>query len=1055
MTNSTNQNFQVYNASAGSGKTFTLVKEYLKILLSSTDAYRFQNVLAVTFTNKAAAEMKIRVLENLHAISEGESSDLGVALVNELGLTQDTMQQRASKVLFNILQRYGAFNITTIDSFTHRIIRNFSFDLGLDVNFEVEMDANQLLSDAVDLLISQIGSNKDLTQVLLDFALEKANDDKSWDIAMDLKNMANVLLNEDNIIQLKKLESKSLSDFNALKKNLKREQKILNKRALEIGVHAIELIQSNGLGKGVFRGNYFVKHFEKLQNGIEATAFFDKSKLKHNIENNSIYNKDVHSKFPNLAVLEAVLFKLYNESEQLYISYKRMGLVLKNLIPLATLKYINASLEDLKNRNNIRLNAEFNQMISNQIKDEPAPFIYERLGEKFRYYFIDEMQDTSALQWQNLIPLIENALVSETLDEQTGKLLVVGDAKQSIYRWRGGKAEQFIDLADQNSSSPFSIEKSVANLETNYRSYSEIIKFNNAFFSYLSSFFKDDQYHKLYSKGNRQLENSKKGGYVSLSFISPKGEDGEVLYPSKVYETIRSLRNQFQLREMCVLVRKKDEGKAVADYLTEKNIPIVSSETLLLKSNTEVQFLIHLLKYIHHSEDQESLVLALLYLINHKKLEGDVHDYVTRLISKDVNEFFEKLKEIEIDFQIDLFNKLSLYGALEYIINVFRLTELTNAYLIAFLDVILACGNKKNYSLEEFLEYWELKKDALSIAMPDDLDAVKIMTIHKSKGLEFPVVIYPNRLTLKDTKREKVWFEDLDAELYQNFRAAYVNVSKDIANLNNYGASLYHLIEQQQYLDNINLLYVAMTRASEQLYVISDYTSFNGSLETSKKGTDLFINYLTTLDDANRWVDARMEYEFGSNQRVSHSVAIKNKVEELPSKIIIDSARNNSISVVSKSAILWDTDQEKAIHYGNLIHELFSQVYTVLDIDLVLDSALEDGLISKNEIATIRKMMLTVVNHPSLSGYFEDRLEVLNEKEFLTNEKRLLKPDRVVIKDGKVIVIDYKTGIEKESYEAQVQAYMKLLGDIGYQVDKGLLVYLDSQLKIIEVPFDF
>lgn len=1052
MTSSTSNNFQVYNASAGSGKTFTLVKEYLKILLGSIDAFRFQYVLAITFTNKAAAEMKTRVLENLHSISEGEKTDLSILLKVELNLDDDVIKQRASRVLNNILQRYGAFNITTIDSFTHRIIRNFSFDLGLDVNFEVEMDANQLLSDAVDLLISQIGTDKDLTKVLIDFALEKANDDKSWDIGMDLKNMAKVLLNEDDTIHLKKLELKSLSDFQALNKNLKKEQKNLNVNAKTISKRALELIDSNGLAKGVYNRNSFVNHFVKLQTGIEKTAFFEKSKLKSNIESGAVYNKNAHDKHPNLALVEDELLQLYNQTEQLYIAYKRMDLVLKNLIPLAALKYVNTSLEELKNRNNIRLNAEFNQLISNQIKDEPAPFIYERLGEKFRYYFIDEMQDTSALQWQNLTPLIENALVSETIDQQSGSLLLVGDAKQSIYRWRGGKAEQFIDLSDESIDSPFSIQKSVSNLDTNYRSYSEVVQFNNSFFSYISSFFKNEQYQALYKEGNDQLENSKKGGYVSLSFIPPKDEEGEVLYPEKVYDIIESLKSQFQLGEMCVLVRKKDEGKAIADYLTVKNIAIVSSETLLLNSNDEVQFVINILLYINRSEDQESLALVLMYLINLLELDLDTHSLMTRFLSKDLNEFFENLKEIGIEFQIDLFNKLSLYQGVEYIINSFGLSESTNAYLIAFLDLVLACGNKKNFSLDEFIEYWELKKDTLSISMPNDIDAVKIMTIHKSKGLEFPVVIYPNRLTLLDSNREKVWFEDLDKNTFLNFESAYINVSKDLRNLGGYGSELYHKIEQQQHLDNINLLYVAMTRAAEQLYVISDYSYSNTSLESSKKGTDLFVNFLS---DKRLWDESKLDYEFGNAQRVSPKSQQGSTVENLSRKIVFDSAREKGVSVVSRSAILWDTEQERAIQYGNLIHELFAQVQGKSDIEMVVQNALEEGSVAMSDVAEIQELMLAVVNHPQLSEYYIEGVEVLNEKEFLTLEKKILKPDRIVLNSQRATIIDYKTGLPKKSHEAQIKQYMEMLKAVGFVVDKSVLIYLEPDLKVVEVSMDF
>ena len=452
--------FQVYNASAGSGKTFTLVKEYLRILLATKDSFRFQNILAITFTNKAAAEMKERVLKSLQDFSEGKENAILGILETEIKLPQDVLKTRATLVLNSILQNYSAFNITTIDSFTHRLIRTFAFDLGLSMNFEVEMDSGALLDEAVDVLISKIGEDTHLTQVLIAYSLDKTDDDKSWDISNDLKDFASILLNENHVSNLKLLENKSIEDFSKLKKHLKKKIAAAENEFTEIGKQGLKIIETTGLDPKDFYRSMLPNHFLNLTFDLKKVKFFDQSKLKERIDENNFYAKSKSDAIK--ASIESILpslLELYSQSEKLYQKDLLNHLVLKSLIPLAVLKQINSSLQEIKDQNNIRLISEFNQLISDKIKDEPAPFIYERIGEKFKYYFIDEMQDTSQFQWQNLIPLIENSLVSESLSGDTGSLMLVGDAKQAIYRWRGGKAEQFIDLYQEEKQDAFQYQR--------------------------------------------------------------------------------------------------------------------------------------------------------------------------------------------------------------------------------------------------------------------------------------------------------------------------------------------------------------------------------------------------------------------------------------------------------------------------------------------------------------------------------------------------------------------------------------------------------------------
>ena len=439
--------FQVYNASAGSGKTFTLVKEYLKILLATEDVFTFQKVIAITFTNKAAAEMKERVLKNLKDFSERKENVLSKILLEEIAIDTETLQKRGKKVLHAILQNYSAFYITTIDSFTYKIIRSFAYDLGLSQNFEVQMDVQELLNEAVDLLISKIGTEEELTKVLIDYSLEKTNDDKSWDISRDLSEFSRILLNEEDVVHFRELSEKSLEDFRGLQHKIAKHQKELIKKMKSTGEEALEMISTMSLQFGDFYRSMLPNHFSSLSVNPETTKFFDQSALKKRVDERQLYAK---SKSDDIkASIEGILpelLRLYEESEELYRQLLRNKLVLKSIIPLAVLNNINQELTTIKEEGNIRLNAEFNQLISDHIQDQPAPFIYERIGQKFMHYFIDEMQDTSVLQWNNLIPLIDNSLSQEKTS-----LLLVGDGKQAIYRWRGGKATQFIGLGSDHA----------------------------------------------------------------------------------------------------------------------------------------------------------------------------------------------------------------------------------------------------------------------------------------------------------------------------------------------------------------------------------------------------------------------------------------------------------------------------------------------------------------------------------------------------------------------------------------------------------------------------
>ncbi|MDB4098385.1 UvrD-helicase domain-containing protein [Polaribacter sp.] len=1042
--------FQVYNASAGSGKTFTLVKQYLKVLLTSSDLFMFQKVLAITFTNKAAAEMKARVLFYLEEFAAGSESDLLKSILSETNLDSTIIQERSKKILDAILKNYAAFSITTIDSFTHKIIKSFAFDLGLSLNFEVEMDAISLLNEAVDVLISKIGIDQKLTDLLIEYSLDKTDDDKSWDISKDLNDFAKVLLNEDDVKHFRRLADKKLDDFFELKNKIQKSNKGIENEYKVFGNAVLSFIETSGvqLSDFAFTGE-FPKHFQKLTK-LRFLKFDD---LKFDARLNTVI-EDGKNLFAGKAsaaskdTIEGISEQLrlyYYQSKDLYnrtySSYLLNKITLKSIIPLAVLNNVNSELNNIKEDNNIRLNAEFNQLISDNIKNEPAPFIYERIGQRFQHYFIDEMQDTSVLQWQNLIPLIANALAQEN-----SNLLLVGDGKQAIYRWRGGKAEQFIDLGLKEVN-PFNIHKEIKNLETNYRSYSEIINFNNSFFRHTANFLHNESYKNLFLQGNVQLENTKKGGFVSLSFLEKEAEkDAEkVKYPKKVLEKINQLKEDFYLNEICVLTRTKKDGIAVADYLSENGISIISSETLLLKNNSKINFIIDLLYSIQNTNDEEKRFEVFYFLHEHLQLKVPKHEFFKKHVKLTNAFIFENLKSYGISFNFSVFQQVPFYEKIEEIIRGFKLVNSSNAYVQFFLDVVLE-QQRKATDIGDFLEFWELKKEKLSIVASENANAVQVMTIHKSKGLEFPVVIFPCDVDIYRQINPKIWFDDLPKDYL--FKELLIDYKKDLSLINERGLEIYNQQREELELDNFNLLYVALTRAAEQLHVITEKKISANGVENVNHYSGIFINY---LKEQNLWREDRLEYNFGNIERAKKKEAAAS-LAEIHQKFISTPWQEHNIVLLASASKLWNTAQGKAIDFGNLFHEMLSKIIIKNDVNIVTTLYHQKGFINEIQLKLIKEMMCLVVNHPKLAVYFSDKVTVFNEREIVDFDNQVVIPDRLVFNHiNEVTVIDYKTGSASSEHHQQLLKYERVLKSMNFKVSKKLLVYINTEVNVVEV----
>ena len=1050
--------FVVYNASAGSGKTFTLVKSYLKTLFSSGDINKYKRILAITFTNKAVAEMKGRILENLKAFANPEiqlekvpehikdAQQMFLLIAEELQISQNDLHKKAIRIQNAILNNYAAFDVVTIDTFTHRLIRTFAYDLKLPQNFEVALDTEDVLQEAIGNVLAKVGEDDSLTKLLIDFAIQKADDDKSWDISLDLYKVSKLLLNENEAKHLTYLKDKTLKDFDALKKTLVKKIKIAEDKIVEIAKNRLSDFEQKGITKSDFdRGSLFT-FFLKLSNA-DYKIEFDKSWQEKLLNGGTLYPKRVSVEIAGLIdSCQSDIASDFQETKGLFYEVLFLKNFHKNIVPLSVLSVVNKEIQKIKEEQNILLISEFNQIIANEIKGQPAPFIYERLGERYQNYFIDEFQDTSEMQWGNLIPLTENALVAESKEADQNSLLIVGDAKQAIYRWRGGKPEQFIDLYEDEN--PFYIEKKIANLDTNFRSYSEVVDFNNNFFSFLSNRFQNSTHQELYRIGNEQKQNSKKGGFVKLSFVeNVVEEEATEFYQEKVFETIESVLKQgFCKADICIVTRKKKDGIAIADYLTEKQINIISSETLLLSKSEEVKFIISFLYYVLYPQNKTVKIEILRYLYSKFEISGSEHEFYTSFIGLQSNEFFAKLALLyQVQFDYAIVQTLPFYELVEQIIRAFNLVESSNAYVQYFLDEVQSFSQKKSTGIQGFLEYWELKKDKLSIVAPDGDDAVTLMTIHKSKGLEFPVIIVPfAELDIYREQDSKVWYP-INQDEYNGFSEAFLHFNKEIENYSTTGKELWDDRRAQLELDNINLLYVALTRPKEQLYVISKKNVNKDGVENENFFSGFFISYLKST---GVWNDDMDNYEFGKATKNSVKTEI-NSPEEL--KFLSSSRTDHNLSVLTKGGFLWDTEQKEAIEKGNLVHLILSKITYATDLDLAFQELELDGVLNKEQVTELKPLVVEIVSNSELKCYFNNGLQIFNERPILQKGGGMLIPDRIVIENNRASIIDYKTGVYDVKHEQQVSKYADALLEMNYEIDKMLLVYLGEEIKIVEV----
>jgi ATP-dependent exoDNAse (exonuclease V) beta subunit len=1047
-------NFTVYRSSAGSGKTFTLVKEYLALALGDREdpPRKYRHILAITFTNKAAAEMKERVVKALRELSEkdplkitGNSKVLAGLLCAELNLPLHELSARAENVLHAILHNYSDFAIGTIDGFTHKVIRTFAHDLHLPLNFEIEMDADKMLGEAIDLLVSRIGTDEQLTRALVEFTESKTDEEKNWNIELDLVKFAANLLKEDGEAHLKKLRELTANDFFAIRSEIAKTIAVFTSGVREAAGEAFELIRTNGLGQDAFAqgkaGIY--TYFRKLAGG-DLSAMAPNSYVIKTIEQDKWPGgKASPAEKEKIALIKGQLAACYHRLEELrardYPGYILCREINKKIFSLAVLNEIEKIIVQYKKENNILHISEFNRIISGIVMSQPVPFIYERLGERYNHFLLDEFQDTSLLQWQNLLPLIDNALAENNFN------MLVGDGKQSIYRWRGGDVGLFAKLPEVPGAGDHPLlrerEQSLKNhfrlkkLDRNYRSKKEIIALNNALFRYAAEHFLPPAHRGIYSDLAQEADPDNTGGFIAIEFLARGIEDKQREVEKRTLGLITSLRSEgYALSDIAIITRNNAEGSALASFLISSGIGVISSESLLLKNSPEVNFLVNFLHFLDEPGDRISRTAIAEYLVSSGLIPNTSLDQVLDELHERslITGFTDLLKEHGLAVNASVFAKMPLYELCEELVRIFSLGKRAPAYIQFFLDEVLAFGLKNPNSISGFLEWWADRSAKASVVVPDALDAVNVMTIHRSKGLEFPVVLMPWANWKMDKGQDELWI-DTGKKITPRLASALVPNTKALSE-----TGFAHVHEDENgkaLLDNINLLYVAMTRPSERLYITTTLPDQFRNLSRIFKGF---------LEEEGKWSEEQGVYTFGTPvaPKQRKRPARNNRVlTELPSR-----HWREKVQIRQTAAEAWDdTAAAGKRTSGILLHNALARIADHTQLAPALEAMLHEGLISEDEKVQLNASLSQLLALPQVAPFFKPGLRVRNESELILPGNESFRPDRVIIDGKQAIVIDYKTGIEQNKHHKQLKVYAGLLREMGYLDVEAYVLYTAAQ----------
>lgn len=1045
-------NFKIYQASAGSGKTFNLARIYVEILLSKSDESLEQNlrsVMAVTFTKKAANEMKERVLNFLKILASENDSKTKAILLNDIseniGLNHEQIIIRASIMLKIIMENYSDLSIGTIDSFNQRIVRSFARDLGVQFEFDINLNKDEWLEIAVDRLFERFADEKEddqLTTTLIDFFMSQleSDQDSTWDLKSLVKKFASKNFNDELFDLFEKHSKLKRFDLTKIKHKLQKSIDHYTTKIKLIGNKATDLIQETGLIKSDFYygGSGVVPFFEKASKG-ESIFILPNSYVQKAL-NEDIWTtkKPTINAEQFLPLIKTELHELLSQLVVLKEKGQRLrvnDLILKQIHFLSLVGFIENELESLKSEENTLLIDDFNRMIDKVVKNEPVPFIYERIGERYKHYLIDEFQDTAIKQWHNFVPLIDNSLSAQNQN------LIVGDGKQAIYRWRAGEVELFnnlpeiygaegelYNLYEQN----FEREHEVLNLENNFRSRKEIVEFNNLFYESLK--INLEEFENVYDQ-HQQNPIRNEGGYVKVEVLDKEQVKEDDLYLMKTLEAItESIEDGFSPGDIAVLARTGNHLKEIAEYLTLNNIAIESSESLTLENQHGIQFLISIFRYILNPDDQIIQYWFYYFLID--RFDPDPNLQIQK-ISKNKVPIKEKLIELGLEKKLKHSSSLPLYQMAIELERSFKVGITLSAYFKTFLDLIEEFESKGGNQLDGFLEWWDERSH--SISTPDNSNAVKLLTIHRAKGLEFPIVVFPFVDWKKRITKDYSWV-DAPKEITNELPKVLLKLNESILSVPIYG-KVYREEKIKSLLDDINVLYVATTRPKERLYLLTSDNQAKGNISN-----DIYTA-LQSLD-----IKENNILEIGERRKNSKSLKENGNITDLPLKNFKSTNRSDVVHISFDYKKYQNEKMKLALSYGLTIHQLLSDIETTADLPKTLNHALNTGLISKKEMKELDLKFKRIFKNEKVHDWFSSKGKKIRERDLIDKNSQVLRPDRIVITDKNVWVIDYKTGLinqtELTKYKKQVTSYVNALIDMGYKTVSGFILAIDEERVI-------
>ena len=1011
--------YKIIDASAGTGKTFSLRKNILLKLFSGDD-FSFKHVLAVTFTNNASNEMKQSILSDLFVISTNPKNSKVLSEINK-EFEIKNVKQKSQKLLKNILNNFSFFQISTLDKFNHRLIRSFSNELGLGYDFDLIVDRDEFFDLLIFEFLDKIQDNKTLLNLLSNYSKKKVLQSKSWDIDYEIRELLELIFDETNYLNFLKLSENQNLNLQDLKKDILKKIKSLqtsiNKKCKEFFL----LIDQNSEHVFVYLKNFVKSISTKKINDLKTEA------IRSRVLSNQIFKKsfsgEQNRKYSNsiLNVIDEILSIV--EKTQTYSNiFSNIDL---NILATEIIKFSNQFQEE----SNILFISDFNKKINKELLDQPSQYIYEKLSVKFKDYFIDEFQDTSFLQWQNIIPLSSHSVLNEGVNENHGSIFLVGDPKQSIYRWRGANPEIFSSL---KKTSPFHIKPELIPKKINFRSCEQIVNFNNEFFKFISSKLNLDRVDELY-KNLDQNSNKKPSGLTTITFIDQEKDYKEQTSLSVLNIINDKIKEGFDYKDIAILCRKNDQCSQISSFLIENNIDVRSDEISTFSSIEEVRILVRFLGLKVDPKNKEHIKEILKYYTHINNL-SDKYDFIQNNLEDDIELIFSKI--LDLDFKI--FYDSSDYESIVYLVNNLKFFDKKLLHIQFLLDEILNYELSSSYRKESFYSYWNKKKDKIKATFINNSNSVNILTIHKAKGMEFSFVILPYFDFSLQKSNFKTWIQ------YQSPKTTtpiFVDYKNSLKYFDNNSKAVFQEKNNEMILDSLNLVYVALSRAISQNHIITN-TPKGESFSSVASICHLYSNH-KTYTKTNKSASL-YNFSWGSsNKQKSKGQNLSEKSTKTLCKV-----KAHGFNTVRKNL----NRSKKISYFGSIFHDIIAKIESKKQIEIVVNDFFNGGLFSKHEKNKIIKMVKSVFNNKKLSHFYVNTDNVYSEREIYLSDGKVIKPDRMIFhENNEVSILDYKTDKPKISDKNQIIDYISELEKNSYMVREAFLVYLGKKTSIIDL----